>query len=96
MNRITGEIRETIIHAVLETLDTAHPRAMTLPMLRTAAGRATGLAMTEEEARSLLADMAEQGWVAEQRAEAAAEVVRYQRTAAGRDVLMRLRGGGAG
>ena len=83
MKTLSGELREAAIKVLLETLDAAHPRAMTEAHLATPLGFAIAGANVET-VRGLMPDLEERGWVKREASEAAGEVTRWKQTDAGR------------
>ena len=86
---IAAELRETLIIATLQTLDAAHPQALTPRMLLIPL-KQSGLAeLTERELLSLIADLEEKGWLKAADSDAAPELRRYKRTEDARAYLRR-------
>jgi hypothetical protein len=88
MKTLSGELREAAIKIVIETLDAAHPRAMTEAHLAMPLGFAIAGATSETVAR-LMPDLEERGLVKAESSEVAGEVVRWKRTDAGRVWLVK-------
>lgn len=84
---ITAELRETLIIAILQQLDAVHPsglsaRTLLIPIRQSGLGD-----IAERDLVSLLADLKSKGWVDAVASTSASELVRYQRTEAGRVFL---------
>lgn len=84
---IANEQRENIQLAILQALDVAHPRQLTVATLLIPIQRSGLAEMTEKDLTSLMTDMVEAGLVTQSASPLAREVKRYARTDAGRVAL---------
>lgn len=86
---LSAELRETLIIATLQQLDTVHPTALSAKMLLIPL-KQSGLAdLDVKELRSLLSDLEDKGWITTKDSEAAPELQRFKRTEDGRAYLRR-------
>jgi hypothetical protein len=91
MKTLSGELREAAIKIILETLDAAHPMALTERHL--AVPLSIGIAgANEETVHRLMPDLEESGYVKSNASEAAGEVTRWKRTEAARVWLIKNSG----
>lgn len=83
MKTLSGELREAAIKIIMETLDAAHPMALTERHL--SVPLSIGIAGANvETVYGLMPDLEERGFVKPISSEAAGEVTRWKRTEAGR------------
>lgn len=84
---ISHEQREHVQLAILQALDSIHPRSMSAHTLLTPL-KASGLVLIERpDVESVLADMSEQGFVKLVESPLASEIKRFTRTDKGRALL---------